>query len=69
MPRDNDLTPVLDAASAHAKHMLAKADGQAGRSLNGVVTLLPWWHGWALRVSFLAGAQWQKDRDSATHLD
>lgn len=42
-----------EAGAAHVGTMLARADGE---------THAPYWHGWALREAFVAGAEWQEKR-------
>lgn len=42
-----------EAGYKHVESMMAKADGDAGG---------PYWHGWALRGAFVAGAEWQEGR-------
>lgn len=53
---DTDSPDVLSAACvasyAHVDALVSKADGRAGS--------YPWWHGWALREAFEAGARWQR---------
>jgi len=46
----------MDAAYAHVDALVPKAD----------MTYIgaPLWHGWALREAFLAGAQWQRDKQA-----
>jgi hypothetical protein len=41
------------AGYAHVDAVLARADGE---------TRAPYWHGWALREAFVAGAEWQERR-------
>lgn len=56
--QNNDTTdpiaPVTRAAYAHVETAVAQADGHKGAS--------PWWHGWALREAFEAGAGWQRSQ-------
>lgn len=47
---------IIIAAYKHVDKMSKKADGMHG---NG-----PWWHGWAIRESFIAGAEWQQKNRS-----
>lgn len=46
------IAPVTHAAYAHVETVIAQADGTNGAS--------PWWHGWAVREAFEAGAKWQR---------
>lgn len=43
----------IAAGYAHVDSMLQQADGERGG---------PFWHGWALREAFVAGAEWQEGR-------
>lgn len=43
----------ISAGYAHVDSMLQQADGERGG---------PFWHGWALREAFVAGAEWQEGR-------
>lgn len=43
----------ISAGYAHVDAMLQQADGERGG---------PFWHGWALREAFVAGAEWQEGR-------
>jgi hypothetical protein len=56
--QNNDATdviaPVRHAAYAHVETVVAQADGHKGTS--------PWWHGWAVREAFEAGAEWQRSQ-------
>lgn len=58
--QNNDTTdsivPVTHAAYAHVETVVAQADGNSGSS--------PWWHGWAVREAFEAGAAWQRSNGS-----
>lgn len=58
--QNNDTTdsvaPVTRAAYAHVETVVAQADGNSGSS--------PWWHGWAVREAFEAGAAWQRSNES-----
>jgi hypothetical protein len=42
-----------EAGYAHVTAMLPRANGE---------TRAPYWHGWALREAFVAGAEWQEQR-------
>lgn len=48
------LDKVLTVAHAHVESITDKADGYS--------CLAPWWHGWAIRKAFIAGAQWHADQ-------
>lgn len=48
------IAPVTHAAYAHVEAVVAQADGHEGTS--------PWWHGWAVREAFEAGAEWQRSQ-------
>lgn len=58
--QNNDTTeaiaPVKHAAYAHVETVVPQADGKSGSS--------PWWHGWAVREAFEAGAAWQRSNES-----
>lgn len=43
-----------EAGFAHVEAVKAKADGFHGTA--------PWFHGWAVRQAFVAGAEWQEKR-------
>lgn len=43
------------AGYTHVTGMVSRADGESAG---------PYWHGWALREAFVAGAEWQEARDS-----
>lgn len=46
------LTPMALAAYDHVDAVIPEADGHVG--------IAPWWHGWAVREAFEAGAKWQR---------
>ncbi|WP_122744917.1 hypothetical protein [Pseudomonas viridiflava] len=48
------IVPVTHAAYVHVDALVAQADGHEGAS--------PWWHGWAVREAFEAGAEWQRSQ-------
>lgn len=50
------IAPVTLAAYAHTETVVAQANGNSGSS--------PWWHGWAVREAFEAGAAWQRSNES-----
>jgi hypothetical protein len=56
--QNKDATDVISlvthAAYAHVETLAAQADGHEGTS--------PWWHGWAVREAFEAGAEWQRSQ-------
>lgn len=45
---------ITEAGYAHVGKVSARADGFHG--------LAPWFHGWAVREAFVAGAEWQRAR-------
>lgn len=51
------LRPEDHAAYDAVNKLLPRADGYAPDSA-------PWWHEWALHQSFLAGVQWERDRQA-----
>ena len=52
MPND-DITAEIEAAKAHAERQARKADAPGPP---------PMWTAWALRMAFIAGIQWERDR-------
>jgi len=48
------LAPVTVAAYGHVEAVVSQADGLQGAA--------PWWHGWAVREAFEAGAEWQRSQ-------
>jgi len=50
-----ELTDDILAAYVHVEQMVPKSDGRSGPA--------PWWYGWALRESFIAGVKWQKNKE------
>jgi hypothetical protein len=53
--QDENTLPVeqLDAAFKFVEKAAESADGMHG--------FAPWWHGWAMRAAFHAGAAWARD--------
>lgn len=50
----NELTELSEAAYQCVQDLKSEANGYAGTA--------PWWHGWALREAFEAGARWQREQ-------
>ena len=51
-----ELHKVIEAGYEHVnKVAVPQADGYHG--------IVPWWHGWAVREAFIAGANWQREQD------
>jgi hypothetical protein len=47
---------VTEAAGEHIEKV-------AVPQANGYHGIVPWWHTWALREAFIAGAKWQSQKD------
>lgn len=55
--KKGELHDVIKAAYNHVhKVAVPLADGYHENNV-------PWWHGWAIREAFIAGANWQHDQD------
>lgn len=55
MKQSSGVIEALRRADQYVNNCVESADGHSGP--------YPWWHGWALRQAFLAGADWYKNRE------
>lgn len=51
-----ELPPAIDAAYVYVDEQVSRCDGRHGPA--------PYWYGWALREAFLAGVEWQKQKEA-----